>query len=560
MTPLAGALSAALLHFVWQGMAVAVPCSIALFLLRRRSATARYALSCGALAVFVALPVITTWTLYRPHSPVRQTTAFGGESTTFHFDTLPAAIDWLTSAQAWAVPVWACGVLFFSLRMTWGCAQVAGWRRRGAPAGDRVMETVARLAERLRVTRPIRVLVSTVAESPSVVGWIRPVILLPVSALAGLPPEQLEAVLAHELAHIRRHDYLVNLLQMTAESLLFYHPAVWWISARIRHERELCCDDIAASTCGGPLVYARALTALERMRVATPAVVLGAAGGKLLYRIRRLAEGGAENAPSKLSTAAALLMTVCCIVLGVNWTHAQQAAPQALSLPQPAIPSPNLTPATPRPVIAAAPAPQAAPPTSGDQAAELLRSAVEDQLRIEKLYADTMRRFLAESVQMESRLKELTRQPDSDEARIEQTLQELRSLRQRLLTLQAENRTKGQSAPLNQFHALEAEARRRATTGPEFSRAYELQARNLLSFLGRAVDPAGRSLDRVEFRDLPNDTVTGLGAVLPIKVGDRLTVWSPSQIAQVIEKFDPQLRFRFLLENESVVLLIEPAK
>ena len=91
----------------------------------------------------------------------------------------------------------------------------------------------------------------------------RCVILLPISTLSGLSREQIEMILAHELAHIRRHDFFVNLLQATVETLLFYHPAAWWISRRIRVEREHCCDDIAVDVCGNPLQYARALTRLS---------------------------------------------------------------------------------------------------------------------------------------------------------------------------------------------------------------------------------------------------------------------------------------------------------
>ena len=136
--------------------------------------------------------------------------------------------------------------------------RTSGWS--GARHGRRILRT------RMGLTRPVRLLISSLAEGPSVVGWIRPVILLPAATLLGLTPEQLEAVLAHEFAHIRRYDYLVNILQMVVETLLFYHPAVWWTSARIRHERELCCDDLAVSSCGDPLCYARALTKLERLR------------------------------------------------------------------------------------------------------------------------------------------------------------------------------------------------------------------------------------------------------------------------------------------------------
>lgn len=162
---------------------------------------------------------------------------------------------------------------------------LAGWllavrlRRHGTrQVSDEWRRRVQTLSRRLRVSRPVRVLESVVVQVPAVVGWLRPVLLLPASALAGLTPTQLEAVIAHELAHIRRHDYLVNGLQTAVETLLFYHPAVWWVSTRIRQKREHCCDDVAIALCGDPVEYGRAL-------------VVAASGGSLTARIRRLVDG-----------------------------------------------------------------------------------------------------------------------------------------------------------------------------------------------------------------------------------------------------------------------------
>src|SRR5207245_2644595 len=152
-------------------------------------------------------------------------------------------------------------------------------------------EAVARRAARLRVSRPVRVLESAVVQVPAVVGWLRPVILLPASALTGLTPQQLDVLLAHELAHVRRYDYLVNLVQSAIEILLFYHPAVRWVSRRVREEREHCCDDLAVAVCGDAHLYARALLMMESLRAKTPALALSAAGtqgGTLLGRVRRL--------------------------------------------------------------------------------------------------------------------------------------------------------------------------------------------------------------------------------------------------------------------------------
>jgi len=148
-------------------------------------------------------------------------------------------------------------------------------------------------------------------EAPSVIGWIRPVVLLPVSALTGLSEAQLTAVVAHELAHIRRHDAIVNLFQIAVESLLFYHPAVWWISKRIRAERENCCDDAAIAVCGSPLEFARALTLMEEWR-ATPALAMAANRAPLADRIRRLL-----GVPSHSSSLRATNLTVGVVCLSV---------------------------------------------------------------------------------------------------------------------------------------------------------------------------------------------------------------------------------------------------
>jgi beta-lactamase regulating signal transducer with metallopeptidase domain len=263
MTPFLSAFTGALREFLWQGAAVAGLLWMVLLLLRNRPAQSRYAASCAALGILAVLPAVTAFGRYHggaaevlvtmPSSPVWAAVAGIDRP----------AIGWRAIAEAWTLPLWSLGVAVFSLRMVWACRQVAGFRRRGTPVEEPLL---AGLCAKLGIRRAVRVMVSESADGPAVVGWMRPVILLPAAALTGMPADYLEAVLAHELAHVRRHDYLVNLLQMAVETLLFYHPAVWWVSARIRHERELCCDDLAADA-AGRLCYARALTAIEKLRV-----------------------------------------------------------------------------------------------------------------------------------------------------------------------------------------------------------------------------------------------------------------------------------------------------
>ena len=345
MTALEQALRTALLDFVWQGVVVAFLLWMVLFVMRRRSANARYIASCLALVTLVALPILTVCVAYTRPIPARINEQF--------LSSVPQTVaavwkgsvastpDWLGSLASLAIPAWALGVILFSLRLAWGSRQVAVLRRSGEPAEGPVLAVAAAIGSRLGLTRPVRLLITSLAEGPSVVGWIRPVILLPAATLVGLTPEQLEAVLAHEFAHIRRYDYLVNVLQMVVETLLFYHPAVWWTSARIRHERELCCDDLAVSLCGDPVCYARALTKLERLRTLAPKMAMGSNDGPLLYRIQRLTGAATRRfGPSRLPGILAICLALACVGLCVTWSrvHAQevkvqQAAPKAAAAP-----------------------------------------------------------------------------------------------------------------------------------------------------------------------------------------------------------------------------------
>ena len=169
---------------------------------------------------------------------------------------------------------WLLGVSALALRLLFISLVVARLKRRGnEPLGAQWIQQLHRLKTALQISRPVRLVKSALVEVPTVVGWLRPLILLPAATLTGLTPGQLESILAHELAHVRRHDYLVDLLQNALETLLFYHPAVWWVSGCVRAEREICCDEIAVNLCGDRLVYAQALTTLEELR---PASVAGA--------------------------------------------------------------------------------------------------------------------------------------------------------------------------------------------------------------------------------------------------------------------------------------------
>ncbi len=289
-TASAKALGWTLLHSLWEGAAIALALAIVLGV--ARSSRVRYGAAClamlGLLACFavtlyrvmpreVSRPAVRTLPLPAGRVPVDRAAA-----------TERAPWD-ASDLLPWLAPIWLAGVVLFQLRCLISWTAAGRLRRRGVCGAPIAwVATVDELRARLRMTRPVTLLESCFAEVPVVIGHLRPVILMPVGLLGGLPAGQVEAILLHELAHIRRADYLVNLMQTLVEGLLFYHPAVWWISSVMRAERENCCDDLVVLTNGDAHEYATALAALAENRWTMRQPVLAATGGNLVKRIRRL--------------------------------------------------------------------------------------------------------------------------------------------------------------------------------------------------------------------------------------------------------------------------------
>jgi beta-lactamase regulating signal transducer with metallopeptidase domain len=294
-----------LVHFLWQGALVAASLALLDAVLRLRSANARYVLFTGGLVVMTLLPVATFFGVREASSQAASNLA-GASAGSMDADASGTAALSLVStvASSWdgatlrhqldgALPflvfAWCVGVALLSARSLGGWVVAQRLRRSGLSSVPAYVEqAVERLRERLRLTRGVQLCQSALVEVPTVIGWLKPMVLLPASAFVGLTPAQLELILAHELAHVRRHDYLVNLMQTAVETLLFYHPAVWWVSRRMRIERENCCDDLAVAAGGDAVSYARALAHLETLRAPLPAAAMAATGGSLLQRISRL--------------------------------------------------------------------------------------------------------------------------------------------------------------------------------------------------------------------------------------------------------------------------------
>lgn len=308
-TPLAYHLGWTLVHFIWQGALVGVLYACLRFVLQDSEPQSRYWLSLTALVVLAALPVLTFIRLLA--EPVAVPAITGVTHAIQSLQTVPqtnlvdALRELLHSIVPWTVPAWCAGVALMALRSFSGWRRIHRLTREGAEhASDDWQDRLAGLAMRIGVRVRVRLMVTAQVAVPCVVGWLKPVILIPPAALAGLSVQQLEMVLAHELSHIRRHDYLVNLLQLAVETVLFYHPVVRWISQDARRERELCCDDSAVHACGDALHYAHALTDLADIQAADLHLAVGLNGGDLTLRVERLI------APHHVSEGAPRLTTL----------------------------------------------------------------------------------------------------------------------------------------------------------------------------------------------------------------------------------------------------------
>ncbi|MBV9252227.1 MAG: M56 family metallopeptidase [Acetobacteraceae bacterium] len=324
-----------LLHFLWQGVLVAALYALARALAGGRiSARGRYGMACASLLAMTVAPALTYWWLGNSGqaAPIGELTDSGARQIASGVAYSVVSDPW-QQAMPWIVMAWFAGATACSFRLLMGFISAAALRHsRHAPVLTEWQQTLDRLIVRMHVSRSVRLLATDRVHSPSVIGWLRPVILAPVGVLCGLAPEHVEALLAHELAHVRRHDYLVKVLQGIAESLLFYHPAVWWISNQIRAEREHCCDDLAVAASGDVLVYARALAELESMRPAHFKAALSANDGSLLRRIQRLADPVAAHRPAGWGVAwlsgALLLLGIA----GVAVTGAQEQSQPVVNL------------------------------------------------------------------------------------------------------------------------------------------------------------------------------------------------------------------------------------
>lgn len=326
----------ALIHSLWLGLLIAAMLKAALVLLPERLPGTRYLCSCAALMVLLASISVIAWRSAPPDSVESQYAVETHDTNVAETVVppivqrsdgaarLPAAPDtamprsgslaskplpvsepppvkwWATSGlqqaseavhqySLWGVLAWLIGVAYLALWHMGGWVRAHRLRKVGTAAPpEHLSRLFDQLVRQMEVSRTVVLRVSNRIGSPMVIGWIKPVVLFPAGLIGGMTATQLEALIVHEMAHIRRHDYLINLLQTVTETLLFYHPAVWWMSCEIRKEREYCCDAAVIHETNHKTDYAHALLVLTQSRPRRTPFAVAADGGPLVERIRRL--------------------------------------------------------------------------------------------------------------------------------------------------------------------------------------------------------------------------------------------------------------------------------
>lgn len=303
-----------ILHSLWQGAVISVVLAFVMILTRKFSAKSRYFI---AFVAILFMPATAVYTFVRHYNPVKttgiteiQTAVTGGEIITGspsaeNTANLKAqqngediAVFKLSNYTKYfyehiplVVTLWLLGMLVFTLKFLGGLAYTQRLKYyRVLPVSEQWQQTFQRLKKSLNLQKGVRILQSTLVKVPMVIGYFKPVVLIPVSAFTGLSPGQLETVIMHELAHIFRNDYLINILQSIVEIVFFYHPAVWWMSRVVRTEREHCCDDIAIEKSGDSMNFARALANIQEQVLSGEnlAMAIGSGNNSLLKRIKRL--------------------------------------------------------------------------------------------------------------------------------------------------------------------------------------------------------------------------------------------------------------------------------
>jgi TonB family protein len=325
-SPFLNSLALTLLHFLWQGVLVATVLKSLLLIFNNNRPQLRYALSSLAMLVNLLLPIITFIIVYRAElssiNPIANSLVLSEfiqelkqPDALFSFKELT---ELLPTLLPYISILWLSTITLLAGKLLIEISTVNRLPKQGVVAPtDKLQTRFDELVKQIHLKITPRLLISLQVEVPMAIGWLKPVVLLPASMISGLNNAQLEMLILHELAHIRRHDYLVNFLQTLVEILLFFHPAVLWVSKQMRNEREYCSDDIAVQHCGDAIAYAHTLADTASLCTKAhnhtiPDMAMAASGGDLKQRVIRLVghHCAPKNNISKWFASATIIFSV----------------------------------------------------------------------------------------------------------------------------------------------------------------------------------------------------------------------------------------------------------
>ena len=333
LEPYIRTVTTSLMHSLWQGLLAGILAAIALSLSRNSNAKIRYVISCGAMAAIIVATAVTTISVWPDgHDPAKGVSMVTNElasgvggSDDGATINIPAPVKDVPSSNRWwkyssvsryVFMIWVAGVMLFSIYHFLGWRRARGFAKRGtSPVPVDWQARFEKLCDEFRVKRLVSLLSSSLVKVPCVVGWMKPVVLVPVSMFTSLNPSEIEMIIAHELAHVRRYDVLINIVQTAMETLFFFNPVIWWISRQIRMERENCSDDTAILRTGNRLAYARALVNLEELRMFQTSFGSALTGTPLRRRIQRIVGATKPRFYSSVLSISGMLLTAFLIVV-----------------------------------------------------------------------------------------------------------------------------------------------------------------------------------------------------------------------------------------------------
>jgi bla regulator protein blaR1 len=337
-THVAEAIGATLMHSLWQLAAVALVLIVGLALVPQRAARLRYWLALSSMGVMLVLPMATFGLLYEPAAATPSTITTGLTPAAYQMHgalvrppaTIVKSIGLIDQINVFfqenayfLFGLWILGMAALTLRFLGSCWHIHRLRKQGTQEVPQDMASrFVDLLDQVGIRRYVGIRYSSLIDTPMVIGALKPIVLLPMGLLSGLTMEQVECILIHELGHVRRWDYLLNMLQSIAEIVLFYHPATWWVSGIIRQERENCCDELVVHLKSNKVQYARALLSLELLRQQPTALAMTSQGGDLASRIRRIT-GGPMPTKRRFHARGLLfgLITMGCVLLLATQSH-----------------------------------------------------------------------------------------------------------------------------------------------------------------------------------------------------------------------------------------------